>query len=190
MIDGPTPLEIAQSPIGWWTRSEEFFTSGEILLKTRLSNRERWNTECVGHEVKPNDKEIRKLINIETPIVFNLAFSVELIVKAILVKQEPEKWVPEHGKIKFGHDIFKLIHENIGIELDDDEENIGRRIGDYVSYGKYPERVKPGDTIEQFEDLFNYHPYVSWSLTEFYEIISSLRRKLRDYFLNLVDENN
>ena len=188
MIDGPTPLEIARSPIGWWTRSEEFYTSGEVLLKTRNANWTRWNNECVGKKVSAKDIEIRKLINIETPIVFNLAFSIELIVKAILVKQESTKWIPEHGVVRFSHDISNLIQENIDIELDEIEEKIAHRLEDYISYGKYPERVRPRDKIEQFEDLFNYHPYVSWSLTEFYDIISSLRNKLIDYFMNLVDD--
>ena len=188
MIDRPTPLEIARSPMGWWATSEEFYTSGEVLLSTRNSNWTRWNNECVGHKVSEKDKEIRKLINVATPIVFNFAFSIELLVKAILVKQEPTRWIPDNGSVKFGHNIFTLILENINIELDENEEKMAQRIGEYVSYGKYPERVKPGDTIEQYEDLFNYYPYVNWNLTEFYDIISSLRNKLRDYFLDLVDE--
>lgn len=189
MIDGPSPLEIARSPAGWWTRSEEFYTAGEVLLKTRQQYWKKWNEKCVGREVTDEHKEVRRLINLETPIVFNLAFSIELLVKAILVQQNPQKWVPDSGNIKFGHKIHDLIKENIDIELSDLEEKIAKRIHEYVSYGKYPERSRPGDTIEKHEELFNYHPYICWSLPEFYEIISSLRDKLRILFLKIVGES-
>ncbi len=188
MIDGPTPLEIARSPVGWWARSEAFYTSGEVLFNTREEYYRKYYNECVGKQKQDKCKDIRKLINIKTPIVFNLAFSIELLVKAILIVKDPNIWIPDKGRIKFGHNIYKLIVENIKIDMNENEIMVAKRIGDYVSYGKYPERVNPGDIIDKYEDLFNYNPYVSWNLDVFFEIISSLRHKLREYFLIIVKE--
>jgi len=186
MIGGPTPLEIARNPYGWWNKSEEFYISGKTLLNIRNENLIKLNEECVGKQISIKCEKIRELINVKTPIVFNLSFSIELLVKAILIRKDPIRWIPDKGKVKFGHKIHKLINENIDIKLNENEIIIAKRIEDYISYGKYPERVNPGNIIEDVEDLFNYNPYVNWSLLEFFEIISSLRQKLGEYLKNLI----
>jgi len=188
MIDGPSPLEIARDPNGWLAKSNEFYISGKILLEIRLENWDKWNKEHLGHLVTEKDKEVRQLINIKTPIVFNLAFSIELLVKAILVHQNPTKWIPDNGIIKFSHETHELIIKNIPIKLSDLEEKISKRIHEYVSFGKYPERRRPGDIIENYENLFNFHPYVNWSLYEYFEIISTLREKLKSFLFDCMEE--
>ena len=191
MIDGPTPLEISRSPVGWWHRSEQFYLAGEILIESIKTANYKYYTEIAG---KPFNKgsgkhtQFKKTIlnmQMDTPIVFNLSFSIELLVKAILIYQNPTKWIPEHGNIKFSHKIYKLIENEIPISLTEIETIIAKRLEEYISYGKYPERTRPGDVIEKFEDLFNFHPYNSWDINYFFELITSLRNKLRNFFLEL-----
>ena len=190
MIDGPTPLQIARNPTGWWIRSNEFFTAGEVLLEKKEASNKRYYEEFVGKQITEESKENFRYLQLSTSIIFNFTFSCELLVKAILVKIDPEKWIPDTGSVKFGHDIYDLIVTEIGIELNDLESKIVKRIGEYISYGKYPERAKPGNVQEKHEELFNYHPYVSWCLKEYYEIILSIRGKLNNHFNELTEKNN
>jgi len=186
LIDGPKPLEIARHPANWWIYSTQYFTAGQVLLETAVRNRRKWDEECVGRGVTEEHHEIRRRFSLDRPIIFNLAFSVELTVKAILVAQDPVRWVPENGRVRFGHDVLAVVTENTDLEFSENETKVLKRIGDYVSFGKYPERLKPGDTVERVEELFNYHPYVSWSLSEFFCIISSIREKLRGALFALI----
>ena len=192
MIDGPTPLEIARSPIRWYTDSEKFYLTGKILFENMIMAKESYYSDFAGKGINLKSKrankfkEIRLIMTSKTPLVFNLSFSIELLVKAILVKIDPEKWIPEKGNVKFGHNVYILIDKEIPITLNNHETVIAKRLGEYISYGKYPERNRPGEVIEKYEDLFNFHPYNNWDLSEFFEIITSLRVKLRDYFLTLV----
>ena len=190
MWHGPKPLEVARYPYEWWKNSEEFFTAGEVLYNTQISSNKEMHTKYANKKFTPESIEAMRRSCMSTPIIFNLAFSCELLVKAILIKQDPKKWVPDQGSVKFGHDVYHLIIDELGIELNELETKIAKRLSDYISYGKYPERTRPGNIQETLNDLFDYHPYVSWSMREYYEIISSLRKKLRDRFMALLEKEN
>ncbi|MGL1893360.1 MAG: hypothetical protein OCD02_17115 [Spirochaetaceae bacterium] len=192
MSDELLQLEQVRNPAGWWIRSEEFYYAGKALLSTRQNCKNLYYSKFEGSDLEEKDKnqskELRSYMNINTPIIYNLAFSCELLVKAILILQNPRKWIPNTGKIKFSNDIFALINTNIPIQLTEMEIRIARRLKDFILYGKYPERINPGKISDAYEDSFDYKSYVNWNLTEYYDIITSMRNKLRAYFFEQVDQ--
>jgi hypothetical protein len=178
----PKPIEIARCSGNWAMKSQDFFIAGKTLINEQLLSGKRIHAS-VGQVIDERLEEDFAKVNMSSSIVFLLAFSIELLVKAVLIERDAIKWIPDEGKMNFlGHDIFTLATEEIGIQVTENEEEIIKRIGEYVSWGKYPERIAPNRVNEEWKDKFGYHPYVSWSLVEFLSIIGSIRNKLNEKY--------
>ena len=190
MIELPRPVEKARSSGNWAAKSQEFFIAGKTLAKEQLRSVEIISASN-GKPIDENLAENFVKAGMFSSIVFLLAFSIELLVKAVLIEKDAAKWIPDKGRVKFqGHNISNLANEEICIKFTEDEEKILNRITDYVSWGKYPERLNPSEVEEGFKDLFGYHPYVTWSLKEFITLIESIRNKLNEEYKTNNQQDN
>lgn len=175
----PSPLLMAREPGNWVTKSLEFHNAGRILLEdyNRVNNELRLYE---GKQIGPEYLSLHKRRYVTTPIIFCLSFSLELLVKGALIKQNPEKWIPNKGKSLLSHNVYNNIVEDLGIKLTDLEDRVAKRISDHVVWGKYPEKLRPSMKPEEMEELFLYHLKVVFSVNEYFQIINSIRDKIYD----------
>ena len=83
--------------------------------------------------------------------------------------------------MKFGnHGIYDLIKNYIPIKLTKDEGELLKSLSDHISWGKYPEKIKPSLTVEWNQSRFN--PKKGWDPDEFKSLIDSIKSKLDGYY--------
>lgn len=174
----PKQHEVAQASQNWMCLSQDFFFAGRCLFEQRKTSAKQFK-QSIGTRMEHTDAINSILSGLTRPIIFNLAFSIELAVKGVLVHSDPDKWVPQKGKVRFSHDIYNLMTNEIGINLGTEETTIAKRIRQIVTWGKYPERTNPSTEKEHVDiNDYLYHPYVNFPLDEFYNAICSIRDKL------------
>jgi len=170
----------ARSSENWLQYSYDFYSAGSILIAEFEKGIELMRGS-VGSV--PYDRQyVGQRIHMHASPRFCLAFSVELLVKAILIKQDPKKWIPETGKVKFGHSTFVLFKSHIPIDMSEDELKMLKSIEKFVAWGKYPERVNPGDIDDDRTRTLSFHPYSGWDPRQFKLVIDKIRSQLQQYY--------
>jgi len=143
--DWPSEFDRARQPDGWAMLAQDFYCAA-LIVNTETKKVHDWLHADEGKQIT---HEIAVRLHGQRAALFCMAFAVELIIKAVYVKQIETKEMKPNCHIKFGnHRITQLAAKMTDISLTDSEKMAIQLAQEIIVNGKYPTSTKPKDTIE------------------------------------------
>jgi hypothetical protein len=66
--------------------------------------------------------------------------------------------------------------------MSEDELKMLKSIEKFVAWGKFPERVNPGDIDDDRTRTLRFHPFSGWNPRQFKLVIDKIRSQLQQYY--------
>jgi hypothetical protein len=187
---------IAQNHHAWHISSMKTFRSAERIayssMEAQNSSFKRHHDSSGNYSYTPSIDEQLEDIDMMTISVayFLLSRSIELILKAILIKKYPKSFLNEEGnKISFGkngHDLIDLI-KKAELELDETQINYLTLLNFYPFIGTYPTHLKVENNTTQREEEEKIRPLIL-SISN-YEEVSFIYDILLDHYFETKHKN-
>ncbi|MBK6284899.1 MAG: hypothetical protein IPF54_21715 [Draconibacterium sp.] len=123
---------------------------------------------------------------LRTPIIYNYSFAIELIVKGILIKSEPDSYITKEGSINFSHKTIIKGINSLNIIWEDNENVIINNLIDYVTFGKYPAKTKVPTMQEMIDNLKPFDLHWNWTYVDIiksFKALDSIYLKLNEKYI-------
>ena len=170
--DWPSELEAAKVPSHWASIAQAFYCAARVLNEESTSAHQEMHRQ-VGQKIEESNI-IRQ--QTQTPAEFCLAFSLELLIKSVLVFQGKLKDLSSEEALPFGnHMLHSLAHDIEDFELTTDEDEILLWASKTVLSGKYPVSRKPSANKDGVR--------ASRSFSDLYNKVHPLYKRLMDYVI-------
>lgn len=131
----PSELEVAKQSSNWASMAQSFYCASIILNDERENAQRLMNSETVNQI----NEDIVMRIQVEAPAIFCLAFSLELAIKAVLIKQGAITDLETGQKLPFSsHLINDLAKQIAGLDFLPNEEQCLELAASIIANGKYP----------------------------------------------------
>lgn len=153
--DWPSEYDSAKQVNIWVTLAQEYYHAA-LILDDEITKNHKYLHE---HEyVQRNDKILIRMGG-HNPAIFCFAFALELLIKAVYIKQVAGHTMVPNQSIGFAnHKISILVAEIKDIVISKEERELIPIIERIVCSGKYPTNKKPSDRklrdkLPQFSDF-------------------------------------
>lgn len=179
-------LQTARNPDSWAMMAQEYHCAAKVLTK-------EWSRV---HDTKgiSLDEYNFMCMHVRRPAYFCHAFSIELMLKALLVQQNPDGEIQENGKVfsslkkANGHNTVLMV-EVLGLKPNSEYVHLLKKLEEYVKWGmKYPITFDTGQYPDPFasghwtgNDVL-YHPHIGGSWQNFCMDVENLYSKLNEEF--------
>ena len=132
--DWPSELDAAKQVPSWIIRAQEFFFAGLVL-----DHEAQAAEQALRDGETPLSESTHLRMHVRLPALFCMAFSLELAVKAALVRQGDIDALAPGERLPFtSHGLLDLARRVRGLTLTAREEDCLRTAGDVIVSGKYP----------------------------------------------------
>jgi len=149
----PSELDVAKVPAHWAQMAQSFFLAAQVLNDEQRKAHRQW-LDNVG---QPADLDAYKRSLTMPAAFFCLAFSLELALKAALVKQGALDNLGSGQALPFSsHNLYRLAQDVDGLYLDADHKECLEWASEIIASGKYPVGKKPrDDTVSHVNRAFS-----------------------------------
>lgn len=169
----PSELDVGRNADNWARLAQEFFCAAIVLNEEFTSVHNRMHSE----EQIIMDDHVRSRINTNAPMQYCLGMAIELATKAVLVRDDPEKWIPQGADVKFRrHKTVDFIIE-IGLKLSESQLLSIQALSDFVIEGKYPVGLQPSDAVSA-KSWGNYQSYYDDVRGVYYQLMKMATREV------------
>lgn len=154
--DWPSEYDEAKQAELWALFAQEYYCAA-IIINDEITKTRKFLNENKNIQIT---EDIGIRMHGHAAAIFCLAFSIELLVKAVFIKCVANKSMKPNQKIDFAnHKISILIKEiNEIVIIDEKEKALIKTIEQIILYGKYPTNKEPSDkkTREKLPDFHNF----------------------------------
>lgn len=141
--DWPSEYDEAKQASSWFTLAQEYYCAAFILEEEINKNDQLLHSK---NGIVITD-EIAMRMHGHEPAIFCFAFAIELLIKALFVKNVASNTILPNQTLNFAnHKISDLVINIKNLILTKEEKDLILKIEEIVVSGKYPTSKKPSDS--------------------------------------------
>jgi hypothetical protein len=138
----PSELDVAKAPVNWAMLAQQFWCAASVLEEEMRAVHDHLHS---GVEIEMTE-QILKRTTLSRPVLFCMAFAIELAAKAATVQATEGAGIAHDQNLPFGnHKVDELCQAITGLNLSEDERLCLRNATDIIVKGKYPTGKRPRD---------------------------------------------